>query len=170
MELNEIASLSGKGGLFKIVKPTRNGVILESLDHKKSRLIAHSNQRVSTLHEISIYTTTQEGAVELETVLSKIWEEFKEDPGLDSTSSPEELRGFMTHILPDYDESRVYVSDIKRLISWYKILLREVPEILKGEKKEKEVKAEKPSESEDKETEKEKKPKKVTSKKKNTDS
>lgn len=130
MELKDIASVAGKGGLFRIVKPTRNGVILESMDEKKARIIAHSNQRVSTLSEISIYTTDQEGAVELGVVLAKIHSEFNGDTGVDNTSNNAELRSFMNHILPEHDEEKVYPSDIKRLVSWYKILLTEAPELL----------------------------------------
>ncbi len=130
MNLSEIASISGKGGLFKIVKPTRTGVILESLDDKKSKIVANTSHRVSVLEDISIYTTTQEGAVPLAMVFKKIYEEFETDPGLDSTSSNEELKSFMKHILPDFDKDKVYVSDIKRLVSWYNILVKESPETL----------------------------------------
>lgn len=130
MELGDIASVAGKGGLFKILKPTRTGVILETLDDKKKKLIANSNSRVSALKEISIYTYSAEGSVSLEDILKKIYQEFQDDPGIDNSSSPEELRSFMQHIEPEFDRDKVYVSDIKRLVSWYKILLREAPEIL----------------------------------------
>ena len=60
MELKEIASVSGKGGLFKILKPAKGGVILESLDEAKSKLVVGASQRLSVLSEISIYTTTKE--------------------------------------------------------------------------------------------------------------
>ncbi|WP_224998185.1 DUF5606 domain-containing protein [Cesiribacter sp. SM1] len=130
MELKEIASIAGKGGLYRIVKPTRSGVIVESIDNKKQRLVVNANQRVSVLKEISIYTTTAEGTEPLENILVKINSEFGDDPGIDSNSSPEELRAFLQHILPDYDRERVYPSDIKKLVSWYKILLENAPETL----------------------------------------
>ena len=131
MELSDLASVSGKGGLFKILKPTRTGVILESLDEKKSKLVATTHHRVSALHEISIYTLDEEGSVPLEAILQKIFTEFDDDPGIDSSSSNEELKSFLKHILPDYDMDRVYVSDIKRLVGWYNIIYKEAPEILK---------------------------------------
>jgi hypothetical protein len=137
MELKEIASIAGKGGLFRIVKPTRGGVIVESIDDKKQRLVVNASQRVSVLKEISIYTTTTEGTEPLENVLQSIHQEFGEDPGVDSNSSPEELRAFLQHILPDFDRERVYVSDIKKLVSWYKILLQHAPETLQGGTEEK---------------------------------
>ena len=134
MDLKEIASIAGKGGLFRIVKPTRTGVIVESLDGKGARMVATANHRISVLKEISVYTTDAEGSVPLEVVLHKIYEEFGDDPGIDSSSSPEELKAFLQHILPEFDRDRVYVSDIKKLTSWYKILLQYAPETLKPQK------------------------------------
>ena len=63
MTLAEIATLSGKGGLFKVMAPTKSGVILESLDDAKSKVVASGNNKISLLNEISIYTTTREGTV-----------------------------------------------------------------------------------------------------------
>lgn len=130
MELREIASIAGKGGLYRIIKPTRSGVIVESIDGKNTRHVIGANQRVSVLKEISIYTTTAEGTEPLENVLQSIHKEFGDDPGVDSNSSSEELRSFLQHILPSFDKERVYVSDIKKLVSWYSILLQYAPETL----------------------------------------
>ena len=130
MDLKDIASVSGKGGLFKILSPTKSGVILESLDETKSRLVASSNQRISVLGEISIYTNTKEGSTPLIEVLKKIKADFNNDPGVDQNSDPEELKAFMKSILPEYDQNRVYVSDMKKLVRWYAILLQYAPEIL----------------------------------------
>lgn len=149
MEISDLASVAGKSGLFKILKPTRTGVILETLDPQKKKLIANANHRVSSLSEISIYTTTAEGAVPLENILKRIYQEFQDDPGVDSTSSPEELKSFMQFIEPDFDKDKVYVSDIKRLVSWYKIIFKEAVEILENESEveEESVKDEPSSES-----------------------
>jgi len=119
MKFEDIASVAGKGGLFKILKPSKSGVILESLDAKKSKLVVGADSRVSILSEISIYTYSEEGSEPLETVMKKIHSEFDGDTGLDKNSDPDELKSFLKHILPDYDEDRVYVSDIKKLIAWY---------------------------------------------------
>jgi hypothetical protein len=135
MEFSEIASISGKGGLFKILKPGKVGVILESMDAAKTKIVAGATHRVSVLHEISIYTTTKEGTVPLADVLRKIHEQFGADPGIDSESDPAELRAFMKSVLPEFDEQRVYTSDIKKLVKWYSILLKEAPEVLVAEKK-----------------------------------
>jgi hypothetical protein len=140
MDLSEIASISGKGGLFHILKPTRTGVIVETLDDKKKKMVIGASQRVSVLKEVSIYTTDAEGSAPLEDVLIKIHEEFGDDPGVD-TSDQEELKAFMKHILPEYDEERVYPSDMKKLVNWYNILLKQAPGVF--EKKEEGEEAEK---------------------------
>jgi len=132
MEFKDIASVSGKGGLFKIVSPTRSGVILESLDKYKKRFTAGAFNKISVLEEISLYTNSSKGSEPLKDILQTIYKEFGDDPGVESGSSGNEYKAFLKHILPAYDESRVYVSDIKKVISWYNILLNEAPELLKS--------------------------------------
>lgn len=136
MTLAEIATVSGKGGLYKVVAPTKSGVILESLDESKTKLVATTSHRLSLLNEISIYTTTKEGTVSLDQVLKKIHAEFGADPGIDQSASPSELKSFMKSILPEYDENRVYISDIKKLVKWYEVIFKHAAEILADEKKE----------------------------------
>lgn len=151
MTLKDIASVSGKGTLFRIVAPTKSGVILESLDDAKTKLVATTNHRMSLLSEISIYTTTKDGTVALEDVLKKINKEFGDDTGVDGNSDPGELKAFIKSVLPEYDEERVYVSDIKKLVKWYSVLLKYAPAIFEAEeKKEDENKEEENKESEKK--------------------
>lgn len=135
MTLAELATISGKGGLFKVVSPTKSGVILESLDDAKTKLVATSSHKLSILQEISIYTTTKEGSVPLDDVLKKIHAEFKDDLGVDGNSEPAELRSFIKAVLPEYDESRVYVSDIKKLVKWYEVIVKYAPEIFQPAEK-----------------------------------
>jgi hypothetical protein len=135
MTLKDIASVSGKGTLFRIVAPTKSGVILESLDDAKTKLVATTNHRMSLLSEISIYTTTKDGTVALEDVLKKINKEFGNDTGVDGNSDPGELKAFIKSVLPEYDEERVYVSDIKKLVKWYSVLLKYAPTIFDAEEK-----------------------------------
>ncbi len=133
MTLAEIATVSGKGGLFKVVAPTKSGVVLESLDEAKTKVVASANNRLSLLNEISIYTTTREGTVPLEDVLKKIYKEFGNDPGVDSEADGGELKSFLKSVLPEFDESRVYVSDIKKLVKWYSLILKFAPEVITAE-------------------------------------
>jgi len=132
MELKDIATVAGKSGLYKVTKPTRTGVILESLDKKKSKFATGPNHRVSLLNEISIYTTDAEGSLPLEQLFKRILDEFGDDTGLTSSSANEELKAFLQHVMPEHDPERVYVSDIKKIISWYNLLIREVPELFEN--------------------------------------
>lgn len=147
-DLTEIASISGKGGLFRIIKPGRIGVILESMDDKKIKIATNPNHKVSILSDISIYTKTDDGSIPLEEILRKIHKEFGDDPGIDGKSTSDELISFIEYIVPEYDEMRVYPSDVKKLVNWYMVLLREAPDFFKEDKKEKkeEKKAEKKEE------------------------
>lgn len=129
MTYKDIATVSGKGGLFKIIKPTPTGVILESLDDQRKKIVAGPHHKVSILDEISIYTTDAEGTVALKDVFAKIKAEFDDDPGLDRDSTQEEYQSFFAHILPEYDREKVYVSDMKKLVRWYRIINEQVPEM-----------------------------------------
>ena len=95
MKLSEIASVTGKGGLFKVLKPAKAGLILESMDDRKLRIVASGSHKVSLLEEISIYTHTKEGTTPLETVLKKIHSEFADDLGLDENADGNELKAFL---------------------------------------------------------------------------
>ena len=123
MKFSEIAALSGKGGLFKVINPTKSGVILESLDGSKKRMIAGVSTKVSVFSEISIYVMDETESVPLQEVFKAIHKTYAGEVGLDKKSDPEELKSFFKSILPNYDVDRVYVSDIKKVITWYQILL-----------------------------------------------
>lgn len=128
--LSEIATISGKSTLFKVLKPGKSGVILESLDAVKTKIVANATHRLSVLSEISIYTTSKEGTISLEEVLKKIYNNYKNDIGIEGEGENNELKSFLKSVVPDYDESRVYVSDMKKLVRWYRIIAEYAPEIL----------------------------------------
>ncbi|WP_111671633.1 DUF5606 family protein [Algoriphagus litoralis] len=130
MNFKDIATVAGKPGLYKILKPTRSGVVLESMDEKKTKLVAGMAQRVSVLSDISIYTLTEEGAEPLESVMKKIEAEYAGDLGLDTNADDSELRAFLKSVIPEFDTARVYTSDIKKLVSWYKLIRSVAPEVL----------------------------------------
>lgn len=120
MTLDKILSISGKPGLFKIVTQTRSGLVAESLmDQKKISVNVHSN--VSVLSEIAIYTLTEE--VPLREVLKKVMDkENGEQTSISHKDSKIKLEEYFFEVLPDYDEDRVYASDIKKIIQWYNLL------------------------------------------------
>ncbi|CAG5071797.1 hypothetical protein DYBT9623_03783 [Dyadobacter sp. CECT 9623] len=128
--LKEIANVSGKGGLFRILKPSRAGVIVESLDEKREKTLIGPTARVSVLKDVSIFTEGEEESVPLEDVFTSIREAHGEQVELPvKTSSDKELIEFLNKILPDFDRSKVYVSDIKKIITWYNLLSKYLPEL-----------------------------------------
>ena len=76
-----------------------------------------------------MYTTTKEGTVLLQEVLQKINKQIGKELGVTPESDNGQLKAFLKSVLPEFDEDRVYVSDIKKLVKWYGILLKEAPEV-----------------------------------------
>lgn len=120
MDLKGILSVGGYGGLFKIIKQTKNGFIVESLTDKK-RMQAFATSKISTLEDIAIYTDDSE--VHLKDIFKKIFEKEDGKQTINHKASSEELKSFFAELLPDYDRERVYVSDIKKVVNWYNVLV-----------------------------------------------
>tara|TARA_R110002049_G_scaffold77202_3_gene197755 strand:+ start:161 stop:589 length:429 start_codon:yes stop_codon:yes gene_type:complete len=121
MSLNKILSIAGKPGLFKLLTQTRSGFVAESLLDGKKVTVSFKNN-VSVLSEIAIYTLEEE--VPLREVFEKIKE--KEEGGKTAVSHKDDklkLEEYLFEVLPNYDEDRVYASDIKKIIQWYNLLL-----------------------------------------------
>lgn len=121
--LKNILSISGKPGLYKLISQGRNMLLVESLTPEKKRFPAYSTDRIVSLGDISMYTTEED--VALSKVLTNMVE--KENGELASIdpkkATNDELREYFATILPNFDRDRVYVTDIKKLISWYNILV-----------------------------------------------
>ena len=120
MDLKDILAISGYGGLFKFISQGRNGIIVESFANKK-RTFVSAAVKVSSLSEIAIFTDTEE--VSLSDVFKNIHRKENGGKTIDPKSSNDELKNYMAEILPNYDKERVYISDIRKLVSWYDILL-----------------------------------------------
>ena len=119
--LKEILSVSGKPGLFKLVSQGKNMLIVESLIDGK-RIPAYTKDKVVSLSDIAIFTEAEE--VPLSEVFEKVKaKENGEKCSVDAKADNDVLRKYMAEILPEYDRERVYPSDIRKLISWYNILI-----------------------------------------------
>jgi hypothetical protein len=121
MGLEKILSVAGKPGLYELITQTRSGFVAASLiDGKKISVGLKSN--VSVLSEIAVYTLDEE--LPLRAVFLKM--QVKEKSGKTSISHKEDkikLEEYFFEVLPNYDEDRVYASDIKKIIQWYNILV-----------------------------------------------
>jgi hypothetical protein len=133
MAVSGIISVSGKPGLYKVISQTKNGLIAESLIDAK-RMPVYASQKVSALEEISIYT--YEDDIPLTEVFDKLYEKTAGKKALDHKSDPEELRTFLASVVENFDQERVYNSDLKKLFQWFNLLVDKG--LLKPEEKEKE--------------------------------
>jgi hypothetical protein len=120
MDLKGILSISGYGGLFKLIKQTKSGFVVESLADKK-RMQAFATSKISTLDDIAIFT--EDGEEHLKDVFRKIFEKEDGKQTISHKVSANELKSFFEALLPNYDKERVYVSDIKKVINWYNLLV-----------------------------------------------
>ncbi|GAB3535220.1 DUF5606 domain-containing protein [Pontibacter brevis] len=122
IDLRQVAAISGMSGLYRVVKPTRTGVIVESLEENPKNLVAQARHRMSLLDEISIYTTDEEGTVPLAEVFDLMHQKYGDDLPISEKPDSEEYKNLLAEVLPEYDEERVYVSDMKKLVNWYYIV------------------------------------------------
>ncbi|GAB6008115.1 hypothetical protein FACS1894179_03130 [Bacteroidia bacterium] len=119
--LKTILSVSGKPGLYKLLSNSKNMIIVESLIDKK-KIPVHPRDKVVSLGDISIYTETDD--VPLKNILlSMKQKENGEKASMAPNSKPEELKKYFEEVLPEFDKDRVYPTDIKKMISWYNILI-----------------------------------------------
>ena len=117
-----ILTISGKPGLYRLLSRGRNMFIVECVDASKKRQPVYDSDQVVMLDDIAIYTDTEE--VPLRKVFAKIYEKENGVLSFDlKMSTPEELVEYFEGIMPDYDRERVYLTHIKKMYSWYNILV-----------------------------------------------
>ena len=152
IQLKDILAISGKGGLFKFIAQARNGIVVESLEEKK-RHVAPATARVSSLEDIAIFTRDEE--VPLADIFYMIHEKSDGKETLSHKASSDELKGQFKELVPEYDEERVYVSDIKKVFQWYNLLHKH--QLLEVIEKEEEDQDEQPEDVKDGDAKTEKK-------------
>jgi hypothetical protein len=121
MDLSNILSISGKNGLFKLVSHGKNNFIVESFEDQK-RFPAFQSDGVSTLDNISVYT--HDDMLELKNVFQALYTKQDKQPLEYKAWSEVQMREFFKEVIPNYDEERVFVSNIKKIYQWYNILLK----------------------------------------------
>lgn len=119
MDLTKIISISGKPGLYKLVSQAKTGFIVEDLEKAKKVSIS-ANNNVSLLENVAIYGVSEE--FPLKDVFERIYNKENGGPAINHKESGANLRKYIEEVLPEYDESRVYDSDLKKLFQWYNIL------------------------------------------------
>ena len=120
MELKDILAISGQPGLFRYVARSSNGVIVESLADGR-RMNSSGTAKISALAEIAIYTETEE--LPLWQVFEKFYAYTDGKPTIDAKSDAVLLKKTFGEVVPDYDRDRVHVSDMKKVVSWFNLLV-----------------------------------------------
>ena len=118
MKLTGVIAISGRPGLYKVVAQGKNNVIVESLNDKK-RFPAYSSDRISALEDISIYTYDEDKP--LKEIIATIFEKENGGPAISHKESEANLVAYISEVLPNYDQERVYISDIKKIFQWYNL-------------------------------------------------
>ena len=119
MDLSKILSISGKPGLFTLISQAKSGALIESLLDGK-RQTAFANAKISSLQDISIFTIDED--IPLVKVFQEIYKKEDGKDCIDPKSDSKKLIAYMTEIVPNFDSERVYVSDMKKLFTWYNLL------------------------------------------------
>ena len=117
-----VLTISGKPGLYRLLSHGRNMFIVECVDASKKRVPVYNSDQVVMLDDIAIYTDTEE--IPLRNVFAKIYEKENAVLPFDlKMTTPEEMVEYFAGIIPDYDRERVYLTHIKKMYSWYNILV-----------------------------------------------
>ena len=126
MELKDIIAIRGKGELFKVIAKTQKGIVVESLNEKKTKFKVQPNLHVLMLSDITIFS--DDGS---DIYLKDVFINIKKKDGLtlsvNPKTAPVELKTFFTEVMPNHDQEKVYTSDIKKIIKWYEILCKFAP-------------------------------------------
>mgnify|MGYP000087993926 CR=1 FL=1 len=120
MNFSKIISITGKPGLYQVISQSKNAIIVESLTDKK-RAAINATQNVSLLENIAIYTYEED--MPLLDVFKAIYKNTDAKAAISHKESGNKLKTYFSEVLPNYDDERVYTSNIKKVIQWYNILI-----------------------------------------------
>jgi len=131
MNLKDLVSVSGMSGIYKMAANRNNGLILEDLDSGKRKFASARKHQFTPLESIAIFTENDD-SIELAKIFERMKEQMVDNPPISTTASSEELREYFFDILPNHDEDRVHISDIKKVLKWFNFLherdlLKETP-------------------------------------------
>ena len=133
MDLSTILAISGKPGLYKVLSQAKNGIIVESIEDGK-KFPVFINDRSSALEDISVFTEAED--LPLKEVFKKIYDKEDGAKAIDAKADKNEMLKYFESILPDYDKDRVYASDVKKILTWYNLLVEKKIMEFKEEKEE----------------------------------
>ncbi len=116
MDLSKIVAISAMPGLYEVVSSRGDGLIVSSLEDEKRKFVPARKHQFTNLDNVAIYLKNDETLD-----MNKVFEKIKElEPP--NSSSDEDTKTFFAQVVPDYDEERVHMRDMKRVVQWYSIL------------------------------------------------
>ncbi|MGX5817932.1 DUF5606 family protein [Chitinophaga lutea] len=143
MQYREIVAVTGLGGLFQLLASKQDGAIVRSLEDKSTRFVSSRIHNFTPLESIEVFTTGDN--VNLSAVFKAMLEKESQFAPADAKADNETIKSYFRKVFPDFDEDRVYVSDMKKMVKWYAIL--KVNDLLKFEEEEEEAVAEEAAEA-----------------------
>lgn len=120
MNLKDILAVSGMPGLFKMVDSRGNGLLVQDIDGGKTKFFSMRKHQFTPMETVAIYTMSD--TIELSVIFERMMDQKDENPPASVKESQEKIEDYFASIVPDYDEDRVYISDMKKVIKWYNML------------------------------------------------
>lgn len=120
MNLDKYIAVSGLPGLYEIVNSRNNGLLVSDIDTKKTKFVSMRKHQFTPLATVAIYT--YDDATELKVIFKTMMEQMEENPPVSVKEKSDVIREYFGTILPDHDEDRVQISDIKKVIKWFNFL------------------------------------------------
>lgn len=123
MNLDKFLVIAGVPGVHKLISSRSNGLVIEDRHENRTRFVPVRQQQVTPLATIAIYTDTEEGTVALKDVFQRMLDQRDSNPPVGANANSTELRAYFTSILPEHDQDRVHINDIKKCIKWFNFMV-----------------------------------------------
>ncbi len=120
MNLKDFVAVSSMPGLYRLIATRSNGLLIQEIDSEKTKFASTRKHQFTPLETVAIYTDND--STELKEIFQRIESNLEDLPLPESNSSKEDFFNYFSEILPDYDEERVMISDVKKVIKWFKFL------------------------------------------------
>jgi hypothetical protein len=121
MNLENLVSVSGMPGIYRIAGNRNNGLIVEDLATGKKKFVSSRRHQFTPLESIAVFTDDGE-STELKNVFRNMKQQLEENPPVDPNQGADELHEYFAEVLPNYDKDRVFTGDIKKIIKWFNFL------------------------------------------------
>lgn len=123
MNLEKYLVITGVPGVHKLISSRSNGLVIEDRNEGRTRFVPVRQQQITPLATVAVYTDTEEGTMPLPEVFQKMLDLLETTPPADVNANSAVLRAYFTTVLPEHDQDRVHINDIKKCIKWFNFML-----------------------------------------------